>query len=286
MGGPCGCPYNYPSAIRHTDGFPFSQVWIIKARPMKNRYIIYIPLALLFVIAAIYQARFIEGRIIYIQGKVDRVRPPVGTGRYNSTISYVAPEAEQSGIHKGDQLIAVDGRPYTGPGYIWDRVYDARPGDSITLTVRHQESEASSAEEIKQVELARGEPEPYDFWGLLYMLVLRYGSARLLSLARLRRDIAPPARPSGVAAARVDVELCPDHTGHRLHGVERLDARADGRLQDVLSIGLAAVDGPGRHLLFRKVEPGPALALVEMACHNSYTLLRHQEHHPRRRQHK
>jgi sigma-B regulation protein RsbU (phosphoserine phosphatase) len=68
-------------------------------------------------------------------------------------------------------LIAVDGRPYTGPGYIWDRVYDARPGDSITLTVRHQESEASSAEEIKQIELARGEPEPYDFWGLLYMLV-------------------------------------------------------------------------------------------------------------------
>lgn len=138
---------------------------------MKNRYIIYIPLALLFVIAAIYQARFIEGRITYIQGKVDRVRPPVGTGRYSSTINYVAPEAEQSGIHKGDQLIAVDGRPYTGPGYIWDRVYDARAGDSITLTVGHQESEASPTEEIKQIELARGEPEPYDFWGLLYMLV-------------------------------------------------------------------------------------------------------------------
>ena len=138
---------------------------------MKNRYIIYMPLVLLFVIAAIYQARFIEGRITYIQGEVDRVRPPVGTGRYSSTISYVAPEAEQSGIHKGDQLIGVDGRPYTGPGYIWDRVYDARPGDPITLTVRHQENESSPVEEVKQLALARGEPEPYDFWGLLYMLV-------------------------------------------------------------------------------------------------------------------
>ncbi|HEX5733739.1 MAG TPA: SpoIIE family protein phosphatase [Blastocatellia bacterium] len=138
---------------------------------MKNRHIIYIPLALLFVIAAIYQTRFIEGRITYIQGKLDRVRPPVVTGRYNSTIGYVAPEAERVGIHKGDQLIAVDGRPYTGPGYIWDRIYDSRQGDPITLTIRHQETEASAVEEIKQIEFARGEPEPYDFWGLLYMLV-------------------------------------------------------------------------------------------------------------------
>ncbi|HJQ71258.1 MAG TPA: SpoIIE family protein phosphatase [Blastocatellia bacterium] len=139
---------------------------------MKNRYVIYIPLALLFVIAAIYQARFIQGRIIYIQGKVDRVRPPVGTGRYNSTIVYSNPEAEQSSIHKGDELLAVDGRPYTGPGYLWDRVYDAQPGDMITLTVRHQEGEATPTEEVKQVVLARAEPEPFDFWGLVYMIVL------------------------------------------------------------------------------------------------------------------
>jgi sigma-B regulation protein RsbU (phosphoserine phosphatase) len=139
---------------------------------MKNRYLIYIPLVLLFIIAAIYQARFIHDRIIYIQGKVDRVRPPIGTGRYNSTISFIYPEAEQVGIHKGDLLIAADGRPYTGPAPIWDRIYDARPGDTMSLTIRHAESEASPAEEVKQVQLARGEPEPYDLWGLLYMIVL------------------------------------------------------------------------------------------------------------------
>jgi sigma-B regulation protein RsbU (phosphoserine phosphatase) len=139
---------------------------------MKNRYLYYVPLALLLAIAATYQARFIQGRVDYIRGVNDRFRPPVATSGFNPTIIYTAAEAEQAGIHKGDILLAVEGQPYTGPAPIWDRIYAARPGDSMALTVRHTENESATAEEVKQVQLARGEPEPFDVWGLLYMLVL------------------------------------------------------------------------------------------------------------------
>ena len=139
---------------------------------MKNRYLYYVLLALILAIAGTYQARFIQGRINYIRGVNDRFRPPVATNRFNPTIIYISAEAEQAGIHKGDQLLAVDGQPYTGPAPIWDRIYDARPGDSIALTIRHPENESSTVEEVKQIQLARGEPEPFDIWGLLYMLVL------------------------------------------------------------------------------------------------------------------
>ncbi len=66
----------------------------------------------------------------------------------------------------------MNGQPYIGPAYIWDRVYDAQPSDSMTLTISHPESESSTVEEVKQVQLTRGTFGTFDVWGLLFMLVL------------------------------------------------------------------------------------------------------------------
>ncbi|MCI0485110.1 MAG: SpoIIE family protein phosphatase [Blastocatellia bacterium] len=140
---------------------------------MKNRHTYYIPLAVLFLIAAAYQVRFSQGRIQYLSGSLEGISVPVNTGRASQAITFVGPEAKEAGIHEGDQLLAIEGHPFTGKRVLYDHLYDARPGDTLTLSVRHKEDESRSGEEEKiTVRLVSTTLVPQGVGDWLFVIVL------------------------------------------------------------------------------------------------------------------
>jgi sigma-B regulation protein RsbU (phosphoserine phosphatase) len=114
---------------------------------MKKRYLYYIPLALLFIIAAVYQARFTQGRLAYLFETSDRVRAPLGVEGTSPSIVGLNMEATEAGLHKGDQVLSVNGLPYTGRDVLFDAVANAKIGDTLRIRVRHQAEEGASEEE-------------------------------------------------------------------------------------------------------------------------------------------
>ncbi len=91
----------------------------------------YIFLALLFAVVVFFQIGFIRG----ILGA-----PPGESALFfvHPGSASVAPghKAERAGLRKGDLLLAIDGRPYTGSLVELEELYKAREGDTVLLTVR------------------------------------------------------------------------------------------------------------------------------------------------------
>ncbi len=147
---------------------------------MKKRYLYYIPLLLLFTIAAVYQARFTQGRLRYLLGMNERARPPLGTEYVGPTITFVNPEATEAGIHKrdtqnnrkGDRLLAIDGEPYVGRGLLFDKIYDAKVGDTLTFRIQHDASEGLPDEDKKITVRAASANAPPSIWDWLFVIVL------------------------------------------------------------------------------------------------------------------
>ncbi len=139
---------------------------------MKNRYVYYIPLLLLFIIAAVYQARFTQGRLRYLLNLNERARPPLGTEYVGPTINFINPEATEAGVHKGDQLLAIEGEPYAGRDVLFDKVYDAQVGQTLSVRIRHQASEGLP-DEVKSISVrAASANAPPTIWDWLFVIVL------------------------------------------------------------------------------------------------------------------
>ncbi len=114
---------------------------------MKKRYLYYIPLAILFIIAATYQIRFSQGRLEYLFDRNERVRAPLNIDALSPTISSLNPEAEEAGIHKGDEILAINGQPYTGRAVLFGALTAAQDGGRLNVRIRHQPNEGLSEEE-------------------------------------------------------------------------------------------------------------------------------------------
>lgn len=139
---------------------------------MNKRYLYYIPLALLFIIAIVYQARFTQGRLQYLLDAGERVRLPLGSEYLTQIISMTTPEAIEAGVHKGDRLLSVEGQPYTGRGQLFDKIYDARPGDALLVGIRHQESEGLPDEEKRIIVQRASNKTSPPIWEWLFVIVL------------------------------------------------------------------------------------------------------------------
>jgi phosphoserine phosphatase RsbU/P len=98
--------------------------------PTKRPSLHYIALGALFVIAILYQARLTPD---IIQG--ERVDVPFFSVA-TANLDVVSPEAERAGLHRGDTLLAINGQPYTGTAMRAQAFVNAKPGDTIRLTVR------------------------------------------------------------------------------------------------------------------------------------------------------
>ena len=131
----------------------------------KQITILYLPLAILFVVSIVLQVRVTERNIGYLFG-VTRIRSPISIGDASATITSVRPEAEEAGVKPGDRIVSVNGRPYTGTADAADEIMRAgdgglvnigveRPSDgsqfAATITVRSVVGALSGAERLTLV---------------------------------------------------------------------------------------------------------------------------------------
>gem|GEM_PF-3551387 len=116
---------------------------------MNRRTVLYIALAALFLVASAYQARFIQRRLEYLIHPENFVLNQISTSASSQIIS-LTKAAEAAGISKGDELLAVDGRPYTGSGVLYDAIIGKRIGDPLNVT-------------IKRANVRMAEPQPVTF---------------------------------------------------------------------------------------------------------------------------
>jgi len=99
--------------------------------PVKRPIVRYAMLAFLFAITMVYEVRY-TGDIL----RGERVDVPFFiTESATNRIAFATPDAHRAGIRTGDQLLAVDGVPYTGTSVLGDARARARPGSRIVLTV-------------------------------------------------------------------------------------------------------------------------------------------------------
>jgi phosphoserine phosphatase RsbU/P len=122
----------------------------------------YTALAFLFLATAAYQARHVRFVVSYLEGRVKAVGD-IGTIPLDSpVIGSVSKQAEIAGVRPGDTLIALNGKPYRGLADI-DRLTEyARPGNIITVTVRHRTGVPRQL--TVRIPLAKRQVIPSDEW--------------------------------------------------------------------------------------------------------------------------
>lgn len=140
---------------------------------MSKRTLLYLLLGGLFLVASAYQVRFIQRRIEHLTNPKEFVLNQLSTTA-SGQITFVSEAPEAAGIRKGDQLLAVQGRPYTGAGVLTDALAGKRIGDPITLTIRRAEAPVSDRESITfPIGQAKGDSEDEPALGQwLFVIVL------------------------------------------------------------------------------------------------------------------
>ncbi|HWC76826.1 MAG TPA: SpoIIE family protein phosphatase, partial [Blastocatellia bacterium] len=115
---------------------------------MKTRYISYAILTLLFVVASVFQARYSYDQVRFLLGYGTGIYWPVYSQRYSPVVADVEQPAPD-GLHRGDQILTVEGQPFTGRSGLLDALKRSKHGDSILLGVRHRAEENLPDEELR-----------------------------------------------------------------------------------------------------------------------------------------
>jgi phosphoserine phosphatase RsbU/P len=119
----------------------------------------YVALAMLFILATVYQVRVTEYHFPGWFGHPNSARWPflVGVGSNDMTIDFLTPEAKGAGLHAGETLVAVNGRPVTGTAVYGEIIAHARDGDQLEVAVRASGEQASAE---RTISLTLGGREP------------------------------------------------------------------------------------------------------------------------------
>lgn len=91
-------------------------------------------LTTLSLVAVVYQTRFSQEVVQVLWRSREIARLPFGF-LVPPTVYAVEPEAEVAGVRNGDQLLAVNGRPFRGVATLARAVGTSRPGEILTVTV-------------------------------------------------------------------------------------------------------------------------------------------------------
>jgi len=102
----------------------------IRKRPVFQ----YVILAFVFFISVAHQCRLTAD---IIHGEMVDV-PYFLPNTASASVLFVSSGAQKAGIHRGDLLISVNGRPYTGTAELAEEVARAKPGNTLTVTLRSQ----------------------------------------------------------------------------------------------------------------------------------------------------
>lgn len=114
---------------------------------MNKRSFLYTVLAALFLVASIYQARFVQRRIQYLTNPGSFALSQISTSSARR-ITLLTRTAEDAGLRVGDELVAVEGRAYAGRGVLNDAMVGKRIGDPLTVTVRRASTLTSEQESV------------------------------------------------------------------------------------------------------------------------------------------
>jgi phosphoserine phosphatase RsbU/P len=92
----------------------------------------YIVLSALFTMSVLFQI----GSIRNIVHNVPAIVPKFVPGEGTAALRFVDSKASAAGLRRGDILVAINGRPYTGQLVWYEAINKARPGDLLAVTVR------------------------------------------------------------------------------------------------------------------------------------------------------
>jgi len=100
--------------------------------PSRRPVLRYVLLACLFAIVVCYQV----GSTWAILHRIPVDIPVFEPAPASAALGYVDSRATAAGLHKGDILVAINGRPYTGRIVFWEGTLKAIPGSVLAVTVR------------------------------------------------------------------------------------------------------------------------------------------------------
>jgi sigma-B regulation protein RsbU (phosphoserine phosphatase) len=133
----------------------------------------YVALAVLFMIAVVYQVRLTEYEFPGWFGHSNAARGPflVGVSSNDLTIGFLMPEVKAAGLHAGETLVAVNGEPVRGTAVHGEMIAHAHAGDRLAVTVRPQGKPAAATRTISLTLEAR-RPERTPLVAVMLLLVM------------------------------------------------------------------------------------------------------------------
>src|SRR5271170_704075 len=111
---------------------------------MRSTRVQLVALAAVAVISLAYYAASVSATLIEVYG--DRVpRNPTFHGIRLRAATGVQQEAQQAGVHWGDPVIAINGRPFTGYNVLLDELRKSHAGDLMQMTIEPKTAAGSPA---------------------------------------------------------------------------------------------------------------------------------------------
>lgn len=129
----------------------------------KNLTTRYLLAALLFAVAVLYQALLIAEVMRDFQVSLPFFEPQTANGGH----LVASPEAVAAGIHPGDTILTINGRPYTGTAVLGEEVTRTHPGQTLSVTLR-----SAGAGQAEYTVLLHATPKRRQWQGLALELLL------------------------------------------------------------------------------------------------------------------
>jgi sigma-B regulation protein RsbU (phosphoserine phosphatase) len=125
--------------------------------PTKRPIFRYCVLAFLFAITLAYEIPYLHD-VLWDKTKVPLFTMQLATDR----VAYADKDAAAAGIHKGDEILAIDGRPYHGLGDWAQPMAETAAGHDISVTMRSADSGGAEHTVVLPVR-----PKQIDYWEIL-----------------------------------------------------------------------------------------------------------------------
>ena len=134
----------------------------ITSEKQKSVVLQYLLLGLILLAAAAYYAGGLASVLHELQHGKTALRLPFDFDTEMRAITSIEPEASKAGARLGDQVLSLNGRPYTGYAQLLDLMDRSHPGDSLTAEILHANG-ATSQIKIPFQHIKTG-PAPLPVW--------------------------------------------------------------------------------------------------------------------------
>src|SRR5271170_4173327 len=125
-------------------------------------------LALVAVASLVYYGASVTATLIEVYG--DRVpRNPTFHGFRLRAATGLEPEARQSGVHWGDPIVAINGRPFTGYNVLLEELRKSHAGDLMQMTIQ-PEGQAAHTVSIRLAPVYAARPGVLDLVSRIFFL--------------------------------------------------------------------------------------------------------------------